>query len=125
MILSAHRFLSIDLHDHFLWKVARDVATARDNEVVPTRFSIGTSASSGFHWVSVFYSIEKKEEDHGTQPGTEEVHTPTASSQRRLNRSFRHPLISGMKYRYMYIIHFAPVPAGTCLATFYLVPVPP
>ena len=81
-------FLSIDSHDLFLWKVARDVATASDNGVVPTRFSIlntETSASSGFHWVSVVYSIEKKEEDHGTQPGTEEVHTPAASSQRRLN----------------------------------------
>ena len=56
--------------------------------MVPTRFSIlniETPASSGFHWVSVVYSIEKKEEDHGTQPGTEEVHTPAASSQRRLN----------------------------------------
>ena len=56
--------------------------------MVPTRFSIlntGTSASSGFHWVSVVYSIEKMEEDHGTQPGTEEAHTPAASSQRRLN----------------------------------------
>ena len=68
------------------WEV--DVATARDNGVVPTRFSIvntGTSDSTGFHWVSVVCSIEKKEEDHVTQPGTEEARTPAASSQRRLN----------------------------------------
>ena len=58
------------------------------NGVVPTRFSIlstRTSAPSCFHWVSVVYSIKKKKEDHGTQPGTEENHTPPASSQRRLN----------------------------------------
>ena len=56
--------------------------------MVPTRFSIlntETSASSGFHWASVVYSIEKKEEDNGIQPGTEKAHKPAASSQRRLN----------------------------------------
>jgi len=37
------------------------------------------------HWVSVVYSIEKKKEDLGTQPGTKEVRTPAPSSQRRLN----------------------------------------
>jgi len=85
---AAQRFLSIDTRDQFRWKVARDVASARDNGMVPRRFSIvntETSGSPGLHWVSVVYSIEKKEEDHGTQPGTEEVHTPAASSERRLN----------------------------------------
>ena len=64
------------------------MATARGNGLVPRRFSIlntGTSGSTGFHWVSVVYSIEKKEEDLSTQPGTEEDYTPTASSQGRLN----------------------------------------
>ena len=68
---AAHRFLSIDSHDVFLWKVARDVATARDNGVVPTRFSIlntETSASSGLHWVSVVYSIEKKRKTTAPNP---------------------------------------------------------
>ena len=64
------------------------MASARDNGVVPKRFSIvntGTSDSTGFHWVSVVYSIEKKEEDLGNQPGTKEVRTPAPSSHRPLN----------------------------------------
>ena len=85
---AAHRFLSIDARDQFLWKLARGLATARVNGVVPRRFSTvntATSDSPGFHWVSVVYSIEMKKEDHGTQSGTEEVHSPAASSQHRLN----------------------------------------
>ena len=72
--------MSIDSRDQFLWKEARDEASATLNT--------GTSVSSGFHWVSVVYYIKKEREDHGTQPGTGEVHTPAASSQRRLNLNF-------------------------------------
>ena len=78
---AARRFLSIDTCDQFRWKVVRGVAAARDFNTVNT----GTSDQTGFYWVSVLYFIEKMEEDHGTQPGTEEAHTPAASSQRRLN----------------------------------------
>ena len=64
------------------------MATARGSGLVPARYSTvnkSTSDSTGFHWISVVCSIEKKEEDHGTQHGPEEARTPAASSQRRLN----------------------------------------
>ena len=49
---AAHRFLSIDSRDLFRSKIARDVASARHNGVVPKRLSIvntGTSDLTGFH----------------------------------------------------------------------------
>ena len=49
---AAHRFLSIGTRDHFRWKVARDVATARENGVVPRRFSIVNTGTFGLNWFS-------------------------------------------------------------------------
>ena len=60
---AAHRFLSIDTRYQLRWKVARDVASARENGVVPRRFSIVNTGKFGLNWFSFgFYRLLHRKE---------------------------------------------------------------